>query len=434
MKHLSRQTTRTGVALLLFSLFNSSTTAVEQPQKVDAVLAVTRQAYVYLHEHPELGKKEFKAHDYLVAQLAALGLDDIRMVSALPTAIVAILDTGIPGPTIAFRAEMDARPLELGVDEPESHNPRSLVPGVMHNCGHDAHAAILLGLAAHLTQNAAFHRGKIVFIFQPAEEVAGGADDIVRDGILERLGVQAIFALHVAPSMPVGTLAVASGPSLAGSNYFKLKLKGRGSHAAAPQEGDDIPLIATRFVQELDYFPARKLDLSTRPAVVSVTRIQTGSTASNILPSEAEISGTVRTFEDIDVAPNGSPSLAQSLRGLVDRLAQSYGISYEWELRKGAPPTINDPKLFEKILPVLEKRWIGKIDTSQHRSMFAEDFSYYTEVVPSLYFSIGIEKGDSGKTSLHTVDFTLAEDALPAGVKLFADIAAIAGQAISPPE
>lgn len=399
-----------------------------QESAVETVMPLVKQAYIFLHENPELGKAETKAAAFLRGQLQSLGITDIQSVPNLSTAVIAVLDTGKPGPTVALRAEMDARPLEAGMEEPSDHHPRSLVPGRMHNCGHDAHAAMLLGAAAYIKQNAELFNGKFVFVFQPAEEIAGGADDIVKDGILKRLGVQAMFAQHVTPEMPVGSLAISPGPSLAGSSYFKLKLKGRGSHAAAPHEGDDIPLLATRFVEELSYFPARHLDIASRQVLVSVAKINAAGPASNVLPAEAEISGTIRAFENVQVGPHGSPSLAASLEDLVSRLSHAYGIAYEWELKAGAPPTVNDVDLFRRIVPALQQQWPGQIDQTQSRGMFAEDFAYYTADTPSLYFSLGIAKDGKGTGNLHSTDFTLSPDALPLGVKALISIAKAADE------
>lgn len=253
---------------------------------------------------------------------------------------------------IALRAEMDARPLEAGVDEPVDHQPRSTIPAPMHNCGHDAHAAILLGTAELLFSKKDKVSGKIIFLFQPAEETPGGADDIVRDGILPRLGVQRIFAAHSAPGLAVGTISLAPGPSLAGSNYFNVKLTGRGSHAAVPYEGDDVLLLATHLVQQLSLLPARRVDIANRPLVVSVTKFVADGCASNALPTTAEIHGTVRAFED-PVSETTGLSLEQMLHDEVTRFAAANRISADWTFHVGSPPTVNDLALSADIIPKL---------------------------------------------------------------------------------
>lgn len=238
-----------GVVLALIASLALTVQAQGVTGAVASAVPVARDAYFYLHANPELGNKEFLAHAYIEKQLRALGFTEFVAAPSAPTAVIAVFDTGRPGRTIALRAEMDARPLDQ-VSEPAGHQPRSSIAGVMHNCGHDVHAAVLLGTAALVRANAAHFNGKIVFLFQPAEEIAGGADDIVKDRILEQRHVERIFALHAAPGMPVGTVGLSEGAILAGSNYFTLTLKGRGSHAAAPQDGGDVLLSAMRVADQ----------------------------------------------------------------------------------------------------------------------------------------------------------------------------------------
>ncbi|MET0530359.1 MAG: M20/M25/M40 family metallo-hydrolase [Microvirga sp.] len=160
--------------------------------------------------------------------------------------------------------------------------------GLMHNCGHDVHAAVLLATARYVATHRELFVGKLVFLFQPAEETAGGADDIVREGVLDRLGVEKTFALHAAPGMPVGTIGISAGSTLAGSNYFTLTLKGRGSHAAAPFEGNDLPLVASHFVEALVQLPARRVDIANRPMVISVTKLRAEQSTSGLNRSSSK--------------------------------------------------------------------------------------------------------------------------------------------------
>jgi amidohydrolase len=393
------------------------------PAAVQAALPSTHDAYVFLHQNPELGKKEFKAHNYIAARLKALGYTDITTSPSAPTAVIAVLETGRPGPTIALRAEMDARPLPAGVDEPAGHSPRSQVSGVMHNCGHDVHAAILLGLAQVLQTHHSRFGGKIVLVFQPAEETPGGADDIVADKVLDKLGVQQIYAEHSAPGLPVGTVAVAPGDTLAGSNYFTLTLSGKGSHAAAPYEGNDVALAAMKVAEAISELPARGLDIANRPAVISITRFVADSGASNVVPSTAQIAGTIRAFEDLSKGPDGAPSIAALVEDRVDKLSAAYGLKAEFTLRAGSPPTRNDPALFGAIAPKLSAAFPGKVDTTPGRGMFSEDFAYYTPHYKALYFSLGVAKDGLGQGGVHTVDFTVHPDALVEGLTLMTMLA-----------
>ncbi len=388
------------------------------------------QTYAFLHQNPELGGKEFLAHETLSSALR--GMPGVHLVSSelAPTAVIGVFDTGKPGPTIALRAEMDARPLTIGTSEPESHSPRSTIDGVMHNCGHDAHAAILLGAAERMTGNPAGLSGQIVFLFQPAEEIKGGADDIVEEGLLTKLGVEAIFALHAAPGMPVGRAEIASGPAMAGSNYFDLVLTGRGSHAAVPFEGSDLPLTATHFVEALSQSPARQIDIANRPFVFSITRLIVDSGSKNVLPTEARIAGTLRAFEDIDVAPEGQGTSLRALTtDMITRLATAYDVEADFDLRKGSPPTINNVDLLQKMRPFIEDEWAGELALSNWQGMFSEDFSYYTAEIPALYFSLGIARDGLGTGGVHTPDFTIHPDALTYGRDLLVSLAKAASSA-----
>jgi amidohydrolase len=391
----------------------------------DAIPLVT-QSYVYLHENPELGKKEFKAHDFILTQLKTLGYDQFVASGEAPTAVIAILDSGRPGPVVALRAEMDARPLEQGVTEPADHQPRSKIDGLMHNCGHDAHASMLLGAASVLMRNKDKVSGRIVFLFQPAEETPGGADDIVHEKILTKLGVEKIFAAHSAPALAVGSISASPGASLAGNNTFKVQLKGRGSHAAAPFEGDDIPLLITHLVQQLSYLPARRLDIANRPVVVSVTKIVVDGPASNVLPTTGEIRGTVRAFEDPLDAGDGKVPVRQMLKDEVDRFSVAHGITAEWEFHVGPPPTINDPQTFSEIAAPLAAVWPGVFDTRPFRGMFSEDFAYYTSDFRSIYFGLGVAKDGLGGVGVHSADCTVSPEAFPFGVRLLVTLARIA--------
>jgi len=399
--------------------------AADLAESVAAALPRVTEAYEYLHRYPEIGKKEFKAHEFLKGKLMAMGYTEFVPSVRAPTAVITVLDSGKPGPVIALRAEMDARPIGPTVSEPETHDPRSELIGFLHNCGHDVHAAILLGTAELLRQNKDRITGKVVFLFQPAEETPGGADDIVAEGILPALGVEKLFAQHVAPGMPVGSIAISSGTSLAGSSYFTLKLHGRGSHAAAPQEGDDIPLFAASIARELAEFPARRIDISNRPVVVSVAKLHSASEANNMIPADAEISGTIRAFEDPKTAPAGAKSIDGMLVELLDRMTKPRGINYEWSLRPGAPPTINDPKLFDETVRGLSGFLPGTLVTTPFRGMFSEDFAFYTRYHRSLYFSLGIAKDGLGSVGVHQVDFTIHRDALKQGLALMALLAKV---------
>lgn len=393
---------------------------------IHAVLAVARAAYLYLHRNPELGSAEHKAHAYVKERLGALGCFSIIPSERAPTAVIAVYDTGRPGLVIALRAELDARSLDPGTVEPHDHEPRSEIDGLMHNCGHDAHTAMLLATAHLVAARPGLFAGRIVFVFQPAEEIGRGADEIVREGILARLGVRQIFALHVAPSLPLGTAGISPGPRLAGSNYFLLTIKGRGSHAAAPHAGDDLPSVAARLVEMLTTLPARRIDLSNRPMVVSVTRLRADSGTTNALPASAELAGTIRAFEDLRVPPPGERSLETVITDLIAAVTQAHGVSHEWSLRPSTPATLNDEDLFATIVPEVRRAWPGMLDVRSRRGMFADDFAYYTQVLPALYFNLGVAQDGFGRSGEHSAEFTIHPDSLGHGIRLMALLARIA--------
>jgi amidohydrolase len=396
----------------------------------EVVYSTVVNAYTQFHEYPELGLKETQTCAYLRKALKEMGFENLIELPKLPTAVIAVWDTGREGSTIALRSEMDARPTQ----EPSDHTPCSRIDGVMHNCGHDIHTAILLGVAKAVSTDDSAFRGKVVFVFQPAEEVKGGADDIVASGILKKLGVQAMFAQHVAPGTPLGTWQITPGAVMAGSNYFTITIKGKGSHAAAPSAGSDIPLVAARLIETLSSIPARNIDLLNDPMVLSVTQIQTGqSNALNVLPAEATIGGTIRAFYDLDTPLKSSGLSAHDIlsRATVG-IANAYGVEIDFNLRKATPPTVNNTTLAEIIIPQLQEEMPDAVEVAMGRGMFSEDFAYYTPHHPCLYFSLGIMKDGLGKGGLHTADFDIHPDTLKEGLYFMWQLAQIASNSELP--
>ena len=404
--------------------------ATENTGFPEAVYTVVSEAYQQFHENPELGLRETQTCAYIRKTLLEMGFGDLVDLPNLPTAVIAIWDTGRPGPTIALRSELDARPTQ----EPSNHTPCSGIDGVMHNCGHDIHSSILLGVAKAISANDSEFCGKVVFVFQPAEEVKGGADDIVASGVLEKLGVQAMFAQHVAPGIPVGTWQITPGAVMAGSNYFTITVKGKGSHAADPSAGSDIPLVAARLVEALSSVPARSIDLLDNPMVLSVTQIQTGqSNALNVLPSEATIGGTIRAFYDLDTPLKDSGNSAHDiLNRVTEGVANAYGVEIEFNLRKATPPTVNNKALAEIIIPQLQEKMPDAVEVTTGRGMFSEDFAYYTPHHPCLYFSLGIMKDGLGESGLHTAEFDSHPDTLRQGLQFMWELARIASNSRLP--
>lgn len=407
--------------LLSVALTLAATPAQAAPD--GATTAAGARAFVHyqaLHRIPELGKQEVRTAAYLRDHLQAAGIRDLRTIDGLPTAVVAVVDTGRPGPTVALRAEMDARKGHERSGLPYA----SQTPGLMHSCGHDAHAAMLLAAAEAIAQAPEGLKGRIVFLFQPAEETAGGADDVVASGLLTRLGVSALYALHSAPGLPVGSVDLAPGPILAGSQYFTVTVTGRGSHAAAPQDGDDVPAVTADLITGLVHLPARRFDAVDSPVVVSVTSIQAGDPHSaNVLPGTATFGGTLRSFRDITVPAAGQPAIRAQLEQFLHERARSLGTEARMAWRPGPPPTVNDATLYGRAVEGLRRRWPALHLGTARPSMFAEDFAFYTPHVPCLYAALGIARDTLGQAPVHTDGFTVHPDALAVGTRLFLEFA-----------
>ena len=375
--------------------------------------------YTAIHEFPELGNEEFETQKRVTAALKSIGFTHFIPSKLAPTAVITVLDSGKPGPTIALRADMDAR----ATQEPKTHQPRSHRDGLMHNCGHDAHSAMLFGAAYYLKNNLDSFAGKIVFLFQPAEETKGGADSIVEEEILETLGVSAIFAQHVYSGLPVGTLSLSAGASLAGSNYFKMTIRGQGSHAALPSGGSDTLVTAAKILTEFAQMPARNFDVVDRPMIISPTQINANSSSLNIVPSEVVVQGTIRAFEDLFDNRKPEQNLHDFMQFRVKKLGEAYGVDIELTIHRGSPPTVNDKTLYAKSVSALQKNWPGKIKLDLAKGMFSEDFAFYTERTPALYLGLGIAKDGLGEAGAHTQQFTIHPDALPYGVQALVSLA-----------
>lgn len=411
--------------MFLFCLLTAAFSAAQKPP-LGSLPTEVFELYKQLHQYPELGQREVKTANLIKSELQKAGYSEFHSIAGLPTAVIAVLNTGKAGPVLALRAEMDARPQHEQTNLPY----RSKVDSIMHSCGHDAHTALLLGAAKYLKQNQHLLSGKVVFLFQPAEETKGGADDIVNSGILKSLGVQRIYALHAVSGLPVGTLSVSPGAIMAGSNYFTIELKGKGSHAATPYEGNDLPLVTAELVQQLSLLPARKLSISERPCIISTTFIEVGrSGALNVLPSSAQFKGTVRAYENIDSSFKGAPSIKSLIKKCFDDYCASRNIQYTLKIDKGSPATINNQKLYSQLVPKLQARFTGRIDTTPFKGMFSEDFAYYTEAIPSLYFGWGIAKDAMGKENVHSDFFTIHPDSFPFGLELLITIALLENHA-----
>ncbi|MFZ6025870.1 MAG: M20 metallopeptidase family protein [Bacteroidota bacterium] len=404
------------IAFFIIPLLSFPQTKEEAKEIAD----YTFEIYKQLHQYPELGKQEFRTAQLIKKELQKIGYTQFYDVPNLPTCVITVLDSKNEGHVIAFRADIDARPGKENTGLPYS----SKIDTTIHSCGHDAHTAILLGTAKHLYSQKKNLKGKIYFIFQPAEETKGGADDIVNSGILTQLKIEKMFALHAANKVPVGTVAIAPGYFMAGSNYFTIQIEGKGSHAASPNEGSNVPVLTSQVIESIASIPAIKMNISMRPCVISVTMVELGSeTALNVIPTKSVIKGTIRAYEQVDSPFQNQPSIKDILTKEINGLCSAQNATAKIEIIKASPPTHNNELLFNSLVPRLSKVFSGTIDSSPTRLMFAEDFSYYTEIIPCLYFGLGIAKDKLGSANVHTNEFSFHPDAFIYGIELFNKIA-----------
>jgi amidohydrolase len=375
-----------------------------------------------IHAHPELSNREFRTAALVAAHLRDLGLEVTTGVGH--TGVVGILRGGKAGPMVALRADMDALPVVEQVDLPFASTVKSTYlgqeVGVMHACGHDTHVAMLMGAAEVLAGMREQIPGSIKFIFQPAEEgppegEEGGADMMIKEGALA--DVDAIFGLHVFPSA-LGSIAYRSGGTMASSDSFRIKVKGRQTHGAVPWGGVDPIVVAAQIILGLQTIPSRQLDSTLTPSIITVGKIQ-GGVRSNIIPDEVEMLGTIRTFdnavrEDIHTRMARTASL----------IAESAGASAEMEITYAIPVTANDPGLTAMMVPTLE-RLVGKEKLFvAPRMTTAEDFSYYQLQVPGLFIFLGVaDPDDLTPAANHSPLFFADERALPVGVRALTHLA-----------
>jgi amidohydrolase len=378
------------------------------------------------HQHPELGNREFRTSKIIAEELKKLGYEVTTNVAK--TGIVATLRGGRPGPVVALRADMDALPVtEQGdlpfksIDKAEWNGQQV---GVMHACGHDNHMAILLGTATVFAKLRNQLPGTIKLIFQPAEEgppegEPGGAEQMVKENVLENPKVDAIFGLHVFPG-PAGSISYRPGPIMASNDSFSIKIRGKQTHGAVPWGGVDPIVIGAQIVNALQTIVSRNVNITEAPAVVTVALFHSG-VRSNIVPEEAELGGTIRTFGE---------DTRKDIRRRVDliarNIAEAAGGSAQVIISPGYPVTVNDPKLTERMVPTFTR--VAGADNVRIAPLTgtAEDFSYFEQRVPGIFFFLGVTPRDQDWTKAaqnHSPLFFADESALPVGVRALTNLA-----------
>ena len=357
-----------------------------------------------LHRHPELAHEERRTAEHVASHLRALGVSVREGVGG--TGVVGLIEGEGDGPTVLFRADMDALPLTEETGLPFA----SEVPGVMHACGHDAHVAIALGLAELLSADRSFG-GRVKLMFQPAEEGERGALLMIEGGVLEDPVPDVAFALHACTDFEVGRVGVRHGTAFAGCRDFRIVLRGRGGHGAMPHQADDVVLAAAQVVTLLQSAVARRVD-PMEPAVVTVGRLHAG-TKSSIIPEEAEIVGTVRAHSS-EVMEQLHEEVARIARGV----AEAAGCSMEIEQATPYPPVVNHPDWSRRVEAVAAD-WLGADRVGPELLNGSEDMSHVMERVPGCYFLVGARNTERGIVHPHhSPRFDIDEGCLLVGTEL----------------
>ncbi|HTH62651.1 MAG TPA: M20 aminoacylase family protein [Paraburkholderia sp.] len=361
----------------------------------------------HLHQHPETAFEEIETARFVAATLRELGWDVHEHIGR--TGVVGTMTRG-DGPAVALRADMDALPIA----EANTCEHRSRHDGRMHACGHDGHTTMLLGAAALLAQDAGW-QGTVRLIFQPAEEVAGGGRVMLDDGLFERFPCEAVFGLHNWPGLPLGRIALNPGAMMASFDTFEIRVDGRGSHAAMPEEGIDALVCASHVVIALQTIVSRRLSPKAA-AVVSVTQIH-GGEAWNVLPDCAVIRGTVRCF-DPDVRLRVRASIDEIAAGTAYALGATATVSH----KDGYPATINSPRIAE-IARDAARATLGDdaVVVGCEPSMASEDFAFLANAKPGAYVWLGVDGGHRG-APLHNPHYDFNDDALMIGASYWVNV------------
>lgn len=365
-----------------------------------------------IHAHPELAFEEERTADLVARELTSYGLEVHRGLAK--TGVVGVLRAGSSPRAIALRADMDALPLTEANATPYC----SRHPGRMHACGHDGHTAMLLGAARYLANHRGFD-GTVVFIFQPAEEGEGGAAVMIQDGLFERFPVDAVYGLHNWPGEPVGTIGVMPGPVMAGTCSIEIHIRGHGCHAAMPNQGIDPIVTAAQLVQVLQTVVSRTLH-PCDAAVLSITQFNAGESW-NIIPEEAILRGTIRTF-----LPEVQAVVEATIERFCSGIATAHGAQITVAFDRRYPATVNDPEaaaFCRRVAVVVcgEER----VTTNSQPSMGAEDFAFMLAVKPGCYVWLGNGPGTGGCT-LHNPHYDFNDASLPFGVSYWVTLAQMA--------
>jgi amidohydrolase len=423
IKGMSKKLIFIFASLISFSSLSQNISKIQgkveqQVKQIEPQLIEWRRKF---HQSPELSNRENQTGAFIAEYLKSLGLEVTYPVAK--TGVVGLLNSGKPGPVVALRADMDGLPLTEQNALPFASKVKTSMGGqevgVMHACGHDAHMSILMAVAKILSDNKNDLKGAVKFIFQPAEEGVSaaespaGAELMIKEGVLENPKVAAIFGLHIQSLMPSGTLNYRPGPLMAAVDGFDIKVKGKGAHGATPWEGVDPVVVASQIVNGLQTIVSRQTELTKAAAVITIGSFHSG-VRRNIIPDEANLQGTIRTF-DHDM----QKKVHEKIKLTAMNIAEASGAQADVSIQIMYPATVNDVALTEKSIASLVKTaGANKVFVTDPATM-AEDFSFYQQKVPGFFFFLGAYPADmklERKPTHHTVDFMIDENSFKTGV------------------
>lgn len=379
-----------------------------------------------IHEHPELGNREVKTAKLISDHLKKLGIEVKEGVAK--TGVIGILRGEKPGPCIALRADMDALPIIENVNIPFASKEKSTYNGqevgVMHACGHDSHVAILMSVAEILSGMKNEIKGTVKFIFQPSEEgppegEEGGAPLMVKEGVMDNPKVDVIFGLHIESNIEVGRIEYKPGAFMASSDWFTIKVKGKGTHGSQPWLGIDPIQISAQIIEGLQNIVSRQMELTKAPVVITVGKIN-GGVRNNIIPDECTMYGTIRTLDS-----GMQKDVFKRIRQTVINIAEASGASTDVSFDTKTLVTYNTPELVKKMIPSLQSAAGVQNVAEREWVTGAEDFSYYGTKAPSFFFYLGgMPKGIDPKKAPphHTAEFYIDESGMKTGIQAFCDL------------
>jgi amidohydrolase len=422
--------------LYLFLLLVSSISAFAQTKSVKEDVnkkadALQSQIIAWrrdFHEHPELGNHEVRTSGIIAKYLQSLGLEVKTGVAT--TGVVAILRGGKPGPVVALRADMDALPVTERTPVPFASKVKTMYNGqevgVMHACGHDSHMAILMATAEVLTSMKKDLHGTVKFIFQPAEEglpagEKGGAEEMVKEGVMENPHVDAVFGLHIQSYQPAGTITYRPGGDMAAVNPMRIVVTGKQAHGAYPWSSVDPIVTSAQIINALQTIVSRNLQITRNGAVVTIGAIN-GGNRSNIIPETVTMLGTIRTLNDDD-----EKMIIERVRTIVTKTAEAAGATAEVTIpfEHHYPITYNNPELVAQMLPTLQATAGAENVSLRNAETGAEDFSFYEQKAPGIFIHLGgmPKGGDPAKAPAHhTPDFFIDESGFTLGVKALCNL------------